>query len=123
MQTVVGWAAPTSRAFRLTGQGRASLLAKASDCENGRGGLNASAAESDSTRRKGFAQSSLTKRARCSGLFDRRALFVGSALFWRRNKRATVASLICGAAEVAVAALTDYPGGVKHAISFPLQRK
>src|SRR5215470_15422747 len=49
-----------------------------------------------------------------AGLF-----FVGSALFWRRSKRAAVASLICGAAKVAVAALTDYPGGVKHAISFP----
>ena len=34
-----------------------------------------------------------------------------------------MASLICGAAKVAVAALTDYPGGVKHAISFPLHRK
>lgn len=53
-----------------------------------------------------------------AGLF-----FAGSALFWRRSKRAAVASLVCGAAEVAIAALTDYPGGVKHAISFPLHRK
>lgn len=49
--------------------------------------------------------------------------FVGAALFWRRSKRAAVASLICGAAETAVATLTDYPGGIKHVISFPLHRK
>ena len=52
------------------------------------------------------------------------ALFLaGAALFWRRSKRAAVASLICGAAEVAVVALTDYPGGVKRAISFPLHKR
>ena len=48
---------------------------------------------------------------------------VGAALFWKQSKRAAVASLVCGAAEVAVAALTDYPGGLKHVISFPLHRK
>jgi hypothetical protein len=48
---------------------------------------------------------------------------LGAALFWRRSKRAAVASLVCGAAEAGVAALTDYPGGVKPAISFPLHRK
>lgn len=53
-----------------------------------------------------------------AGLF-----LLGAALFWRRSKRAAVASLICGAAETAVAALTDYPGGIKHVISFPLHRK
>jgi hypothetical protein len=49
--------------------------------------------------------------------------FAGSVLFWRKSKRAAVASLICGAAEIGVAAFTDYPGGVKHPISFPLHRK
>jgi len=53
-----------------------------------------------------------------AGLF-----LVGAAAAWRRSKRAAVASLVCGAAETAVAALTDYPGGVKHVISFPLHRK
>ncbi len=53
-----------------------------------------------------------------AGLF-----FLGAALAWKRSKRAAVASLICGAAETAVAALTDYPGGIKHVISFPLHRK
>ena len=52
------------------------------------------------------------------------ALFlVGAIFFWRRNKRAAVASLICGAAEAGVAALTDYPGGVKRVISLPLHKK
>ena len=47
----------------------------------------------------------------------------GAVFFWRRNKRAAVASLICGAAEAGVAALTDYPGGVNRVISFPLHQK
>ncbi len=52
------------------------------------------------------------------------ALFLlGSALFWRKSKRAAVASLICGAAEAGIAALTDYPGGLKRVISFPLHKK
>jgi len=53
-----------------------------------------------------------------AGLF-----FLGAALFWKRSKRAALASIICGAAETAVATLTDYPGGLKHVISFPLHRK
>jgi len=53
-----------------------------------------------------------------AGLF-----FLGAALFWKRSKRAAVASIICGAAETAVATLTDYPGGIRHVISFPLHRK
>jgi hypothetical protein len=52
------------------------------------------------------------------------ALFLlGSALFWNKSKRAAVASLVCGLAEAGVAALTDYPGGVKRVISFPLHKK
>jgi hypothetical protein len=47
----------------------------------------------------------------------------GAVFFWRRNRRAAVASLICGAAGAGVAALTDYPGGIKRAISFPLHQK
>lgn len=47
------------------------------------------------------------------------ASFFGmAALFWNRNKRAAVSSLICGAAETITAMLTDYPGGVTDAISF-----
>lgn len=45
--------------------------------------------------------------------------FFGMAgLFWRRDKRAAVSCLVCGAAETLNALLTDYPGGVSRAISF-----
>jgi hypothetical protein len=51
-------------------------------------------------------------------------LFVlGAGLFWNRSKRAAVASLICAAAETGIAAFTDYPGGLKRIISFPLHKK
>jgi hypothetical protein len=46
------------------------------------------------------------------------AFFGMGAYLWRRNRRAAVASLICGAAEVGTAAVTDYPGGVRPYISF-----
>ena len=54
-------------------------------------------------------------------------LTVGSFLasagwFWQRSKRAALASMICGAAELAVSVLTDYPGGVKKVISFRAHR-
>jgi hypothetical protein len=42
--------------------------------------------------------------------------------FWKRSKRAALASLICGAAELAVSLLTDYPGGVKQLIGFRAHR-
>jgi hypothetical protein len=51
-------------------------------------------------------------------------VFLGTgAWFWRRNKRAAVASLISGGAELAIILLTDYPGGIKKVISFPTHRK
>lgn len=47
------------------------------------------------------------------------ASFFGMAgLFWRRDKRAAVSCLVCGAAETLTALLTDYPGGVSRALSF-----
>lgn len=49
--------------------------------------------------------------------------FVGGIFFWRRNKRAAVASFLCGAAQAGVAALTDYPGSARRMISYPLHRK
>jgi hypothetical protein len=42
----------------------------------------------------------------------------GAGLFWRRNKRAAVAALICGSADLAIAVLTDYPGGTEKAIKY-----
>ena len=51
-------------------------------------------------------------------------LFLGpTARLWRRNRRAAVASFICGAAELANILLTDYPGGVKKIISFRTHRE
>jgi hypothetical protein len=49
--------------------------------------------------------------------------FLGAAMFWRRNKHAAVSALICGGAELALSLLTDYPGGVVDAISFPTHLK
>ncbi len=46
------------------------------------------------------------------------SFFVAGALLWRRNRKAAVASIACGLAEAATAAITDYPGGVKPMISF-----
>jgi hypothetical protein len=50
------------------------------------------------------------------------AFFASAGWFWRRSKRAAVASFICGAAELAVSLLTDYPGGTKKVISFRAHR-
>ena len=45
--------------------------------------------------------------------------FIGMGIFlWRRNKRAAMASLICGGAEAASSMVTDYPGGVWKLMSF-----
>ena len=46
------------------------------------------------------------------------SFFMSAGWFWSRNKRAALAALICGGAELAVSLLTDYPGGVKKVISF-----
>jgi len=51
------------------------------------------------------------------------ASFVTGALFWRRDRRAAISALLCGGAELTNTLLTDYPGGVVQAISFPLHRK
>ena len=46
------------------------------------------------------------------------SLLMSAAWLWPRNKRAALAALICGGAELALAVLTNYPGGMKKAISF-----
>jgi hypothetical protein len=51
------------------------------------------------------------------------AFLVAGALFWRKNKRAAIGSLLCGGAELAVNLLTDYPGGHSRLISFPTHAK
>src|SRR5881394_16131 len=50
------------------------------------------------------------------------SFFMTAAWFWGRSKRAAVAALISGGAELAVNLLTDYPGGVKKVIHFRAHR-
>lgn len=50
--------------------------------------------------------------------------FFGAAgWFWGRNKRASVASLLCGTAKLAVCILSDYPGGVHKIIDYHTRRE
>src|ERR1035438_1679568 len=42
------------------------------------------------------------------------------ALLWKRNRRAAIGSVLCGGATAAVSLLTDYPGGVRKVISYPM---
>ena len=51
------------------------------------------------------------------------SFLANAARFWKRNKPAAIASLICGGAELAVNLLTDYPGGVEPVISYPTHLK
>src|SRR5215475_2320064 len=51
------------------------------------------------------------------------AFFGTVGLFWKQNKRAAMASLLCGGAQLGVSMLTDYPGGVRPAIHFSTRRK
>jgi hypothetical protein len=46
------------------------------------------------------------------------SFLMSAGWLWSRNKRAALAALICGGAELALGLLTNYPGGVKKAISF-----
>jgi len=39
-------------------------------------------------------------------------------LFWKRNKRAAVGSLVCGSAAAANILLTDYPGGSQKLLGY-----
>lgn len=41
-----------------------------------------------------------------------------AALFWKRNRRAAIASIACAAAEATNTMLTDFPGGVAKVIDF-----
>jgi hypothetical protein len=46
------------------------------------------------------------------------SFLMSAAWFWSRNKRAALASVICGGTQLALSLLTDYPGGTNKAISF-----
>jgi len=45
------------------------------------------------------------------------SFFSTATWFWRHSKRAAIAALLCGSAKLAVALLTDNPGGVRKLIS------
>ncbi|UWZ86883.1 hypothetical protein [Occallatibacter riparius] len=51
------------------------------------------------------------------------SFLAAAGLFWRRNKRAAVASLICGATDLALTALTDSPAGMNRVINFRTRRE
>jgi hypothetical protein len=48
------------------------------------------------------------------------SFLLAGALFWKRNRRAAVGSLLCGGATAAVSLLTDYPGGVRKIIPYSM---
>ena len=50
-------------------------------------------------------------------------VFMTAAEFWGQGKRAALASLISGAAELAVTLLTGYSRGMKKIINFPTHRE
>jgi hypothetical protein len=63
---------------------------------------------------------------RAHAIFDYIAagsMFASAAWLWPRNKRASVAALICGGTELGVSMLTDYPGGVRSVIHFGARRE
>jgi len=46
------------------------------------------------------------------------AFLLAGALLWKKNKRAALGSILCGAMQAGNVMLTDMPGGVKPVISF-----
>ena len=46
------------------------------------------------------------------------SFFVAAGIYWRRNRRAAIGSLVCGSAAALNSALTDYPGGIRKLMSF-----
>src|SRR6266480_2939825 len=50
------------------------------------------------------------------------SFLMSAAWFWRRSKRAAIAALIGGGAQLGVSLLTNYPGGIKKVINFRTHR-
>jgi len=48
------------------------------------------------------------------------SFLLAGAVFWKRNRRAALGSLLCGGATAAVSLLTDYPGGVRKVIPYSM---
>jgi len=51
------------------------------------------------------------------------AFCAAASRFWKQNKRAAIAAMICGGAELAITFLTDYPAGVKRVIHYGARRE
>jgi hypothetical protein len=51
------------------------------------------------------------------------SFFMTAAVYWRRNKRAAISSLICGGVTTVNSVLTDYPGGIWRTMSFQTHGK
>jgi len=51
------------------------------------------------------------------------SFFIGAGFFWQHNKRAALAAILCGGADIGLTLLTDYPGGLKRVIAFETHRE
>ena len=51
------------------------------------------------------------------------SFFVGAALFWGNHKRAAIASLACGVAELGTVMMTDIPGGLTETLDLETHLK
>jgi hypothetical protein len=51
------------------------------------------------------------------------AFLATAGLFWKRNRRAAAASLLCAGAELGVTMLTDYEGRDRKPIPLPIRHK
>jgi hypothetical protein len=51
------------------------------------------------------------------------SFMLAGALFWKRNRRAALGSLLCGGATAVVSLLTDYSGDSRKPISYPMHGK
>lgn len=51
------------------------------------------------------------------------AFFATAGLFWRRNKRASAAALLCGGAQVGLSMLTDYSGRERKPIDLSIRHR
>ncbi len=51
------------------------------------------------------------------------SFLLAGAILWRNHKQAAQGAFLCAGAEIALNLLTDYPGGVASAVSFPAHGK
>jgi hypothetical protein len=66
----------------------------------------------------------ISPRAHTIAHYSTATLFgIAAALFWRNNKRAALASLVCGAAETGVAVMTGSRQGRRRAITPAMHRR